>query len=221
MNATINQPEQPVRFAGSELREKHHICGFFRNAEEEYQLLLPFIKEGFERGEKAFHVVNPLLRDDHARRLGSVGIDVEGAVRSGQFQFCDWNQAYFPDGRFDQDRMLAMWQDVLSAAQHKGYTRTRLIAHMEWALEEREGVSDLIEYEARFNLIHDPRDPVICTYDLTKFSGDIIMDVLRTHPTVIVGGLLQKNPFFVPPEQFLQEIRERRANSDRSRAAAN
>jgi hypothetical protein len=28
---------------------------------------------------------------------------------------------------------------------------------------------------------------------------------------VIVGGLLQENPFFVPPDQFLLEIRERRS----------
>jgi hypothetical protein len=26
---------------------------------------------------------------------------------------------------------------------------------------------------------------------------------------VIIGGLLQENPFFVPPDQFLVEIRER------------
>jgi hypothetical protein len=143
------------------------------------------------------------------------GAKIVGLITIGR------NQAYFPDGRFDQDRMLAMWQDVWGAAAKSGYTRTRLVAHMEWALEDREGVSDLIEYEARFNLAHDPRDPVICAYDLTRFSGDIIMDVLRTHPTIIIGGTLQQNPFFVPPEEFLQEIRERRAQSWRSRPEAN
>jgi hypothetical protein len=35
------------------------------------------------------------------------------------------------------------------------------------------------------------------------------MDVLRTHPMVIIGGILQDNPFFVPPEEMLQEIQER------------
>ena len=35
------------------------------------------------------------------------------------------------------------------------------------------------------------------------------MDILRTHPMVIVGGILQRNPFFVPPEQFLQELQSR------------
>ena len=52
--------------------------------------------------------------------------------------------------------------------------------------------------------------PVICTYDLTKFGASVVMDALRTHPFVIIGGLLQENPFFVSPDQLLLEIRERR-----------
>lgn len=35
------------------------------------------------------------------------------------------------------------------------------------------------------------------------------MDILRTHPMVIIGGVLQQNPFFVPPDRFLQELRAR------------
>jgi hypothetical protein len=50
---------------------------------------------------------------------------------------------------------------------------------------------------------------VICTYDLSKFSARVAMDVMRTHPMVIIGGVLQENPFFVPPDQFLLELRER------------
>ena len=34
---------------------------------------------------------------------------------------------------------------------------------------------------------------------------------MRTYPIVIVDGLPQQNPFFVPPDQFLLELRERRA----------
>ena len=60
---------------------------------------------------------------------------------------------------------------------------------------------DLLEYEARFNLLsHTDRDPVVCTYDLTRYSGAFIIDVMRTHPMIIVGGLLQDNPFYTPPE---------------------
>ena len=220
MNVTIAEKENPIRFAGSELGAHRHICGFFRNPEEEYHLLLPFIKEGFERGEKAFHVVDPKLRDDHLRRLNSAGINVAEAEKSGQFELCNWKQMYLQNGYFDQDRMLALWRDVLAAAGQRGFPRTRLVAHMEWALEDHEGVSDLLEYEARFNLMHQAgRDLVICTYDLTRFSGDVIMGVLRTHPMVILGGVLQENPFFIPPEQFLQELRERHVRDELQPAA--
>jgi hypothetical protein len=55
------------------------------------------------------------------------------------------------------------------------------------------------------------KDIVICAYDLSKFSASVVIDAMRTHPVVIVGGLLHENPFFVPPEQFLLEIKERQS----------
>jgi hypothetical protein len=33
---------------------------------------------------------------------------------------------------------------------------------------------------------------------------------MRTHPKVIIGGILCENPFFLPPDQFLRELRARR-----------
>jgi hypothetical protein len=69
-----------------------------------------------------------------------------------------------------------------------------------------------VEYEARLNHVlaeHD--DAVICNYDLSMFSASVAMDIMRTHQLVIIGGLLQDNPFYVPPEQFLDEMRERRS----------
>jgi hypothetical protein len=53
-------------------------------------------------------------------------------------------------------------------------------------------------------------DWVICSYNLIKFSASVMIDALRTHPVVIIGGLLQQNPFFVPPDELLLEIQERR-----------
>jgi hypothetical protein len=36
-----------------------------------------------------------------------------------------------------------------------------------------------------------------------------MMDFLRTHPLVILGEILQENPFFVPPDEPLRELRAR------------
>jgi MEDS: MEthanogen/methylotroph, DcmR Sensory domain len=154
--------QTPIRFAGSELGAQRHICAFFHSPDEEYRVLLPFIKEGIERGEKAFHIVGPELRDEHVRRLQSAGIDVAAAKQSGQFELRDWSEAYLLEGHFDQDRMLALIQEVLEGGVRRGFVLTRLVAHMEWALEDRPGVDDLVEYETRLNYVL-PRykDPVI------------------------------------------------------------
>jgi hypothetical protein len=202
-----DQKVEPIRFAGAELPEDRHICAFFNTPDEEYRVLLPFIVEGLERGEKALHVVDPELREDHLRRLGSAGLDIASLMKSGQLELLDWNEVYFPDSRFDESRMLAKWEATLDRAVQEGYARTRVIAHLEWW---RNDVRELLRYEAKFNLRpYRSRDPVICTYDLAKHSGAFIIDVMRTHPMILIGGLLQKNPFYVPPEQFLSELDER------------
>jgi hypothetical protein len=159
---TPGESDEPIRLAGSVLGAKRHVCAFFHSPDEEYRVLLPFIKEGFERSEKAFHIVNPKLREDHLKRLRSAGIDVVAAEQSGRFELRNWADAYLRDGHFDQDRMLALIQEVLEGGAQQGFALTRLVAHMEWALEDFPGVDDLVEYETRLNYIL-PRykDPVI------------------------------------------------------------
>ena len=39
-----NQSERPIRFAGSVLGAQRHVCAFFHSPDEEYRVLLPFIK---------------------------------------------------------------------------------------------------------------------------------------------------------------------------------
>ena len=211
----------PIRFAGSELGESRHVCAFFNSEEEEYRVLLPFIKDGFECGHKAIHVVNPDQHRSHLQRLAAIGIDAEAARRSGQFELRTNTEAYLRDGRFDQDRMLEVFEQLASANAREGFALSRIVCHMDWAGEGRPFVDDLVEFESRVNDVwcrHD--DAVICVYDLARFGGDTVVDMMRTHPMIIIGGILQQNPFYVPPEQFLRELRERRAGRNVSRPTA-
>jgi hypothetical protein len=133
-----------------------------------------------------------------------------------------WEDAYLKDGYFDGDRMIRILEEVFEGNRAK-YKLTRLMGNMEWALETVPGVTDIIEYETKLNYVLPKYpDPVVCVYDLNKHSGSVVMDILRTHPMVIIGGVLQDNPLYVPPDEFLQELlqRKRRQHSDRQEAAA-
>jgi hypothetical protein len=162
MTSQVPAGEPPIWFAGTQLSRYRHVCAFFRDPEEERKVMLPFIQDGFARGDRAFHVVDPSLRDDHLHRLRSAGIDVEAEVKRGGLEVRTWQEAYLREGHFDQDRMLALIEDILEEGPRKGFHLTRLVAHMEWALEDRPGVDDLVEYETRLNyLLPRYKDPVI------------------------------------------------------------
>lgn len=205
---------RPIRLAGRELGSNRHICAFFNSKKEEYDVLLSFIREGFECGDKACHIVDAGLHGAHRHQLTEAGIDCASADRKGQLELRSWEQAYLTDGHFDQDRMIALIQEVLKLGKTQGFQMTRLVANMEWALLDRPGVNDIVEYESRLNeVLPNYDDPVICTYDLSKFSAGVVIDILRTHPLVIIGGILQENPFYDSPDRFLRELSERRGEA--------
>jgi MEDS: MEthanogen/methylotroph, DcmR Sensory domain len=211
----------PIAFAGSLLDETRHVCAFFNNDEEEYRVLLPFIKDGFDSGHKAIHVVNPDQQQDHRQRLAEAGIDLKAAERSRQLEVHTNTEVYLSHGHFDQNRMLNAFERIASSNARSGFPVSRICCRMDWAVRDQTYVNDVIEFESRVNDVwrrHD--DAVICTYHLGKFRGDAIIDIMRTHPLVIIGGVLQQNPFFVPPDEFLREFRQRKPRRDSTIAAA-
>jgi hypothetical protein len=201
---------QSLEIPPDSLAQKSHVCAFFNSAEEQHRVLDHFIKDGIIGEDKAFHIVDPGRRDEHLQRLADAGIRVEEAVESGQLEVHPWHDCYLHGDTFDERTWLSTFEDVLDSGQAEGYARTRLLAQMEWALEDLPGVENLIQYESELNRIMLERnDTVICAYDLSRFGATTVMNALRTHPVVIIGGLMHENPFYVPPEEFLREMQAR------------
>jgi len=203
---------ESMQFDESIFGQYRHICAFFYSIDEQHRVLRPFIKNGFDRGDKVYHYVDPERWEGQLRWLAEAGINVREAMGTGQLEVRSWQDSTLRGGRFDLDAWLASFEQVLQSGPAAGYARTRVLGHMEWALLDLPGVDDLIEFETRVNyVISQYENAVVCAYDLTKFGASVVMDALRTHPVVIIGGLLQENPFFVPPDQLLLEIRQRRS----------
>jgi hypothetical protein len=202
--------ERSPRVDWEQLGKYFHACAFVRSREEEYDLIAPFVRDGLDAGEKAVHITDPRLRDDHLERLGALGMETEGPRGTGQLEVLTWNDAYLRGGYFDAREMLDLLEAVLVEAKQDGFRRTRIVGHMEWALEDRPGVDQLLEYEARANeVLAGHQQLAVCVYDVTRFGAELMVDVLRTHPMVLINGALYENPFFVPPAEFLKELHER------------
>src|SRR2546423_9348785 len=91
-----------------------HICAFFNDMDEHYRVLQSFIKDGFEHGDRAFHLINPERRKEHLARLVDAGIDVEEAMAAGQLELRAWQDTYLRGDQFDRDAMLAFVEELLN-----------------------------------------------------------------------------------------------------------
>src|SRR5437868_15367196 len=119
-----------MSLAGWQLDQTRHVCEFINSDEEEYRVLLPFIRDGFERGDKAIHVVNPNQQHDHLKRLAGIGIDSTAVQRNGQFELRSSTETYIQDGRFDQDRMLQSFEQMASGNDKGGFPLSRIVCRM-------------------------------------------------------------------------------------------
>lgn len=196
-----------IQLAGTSRKCPLHACAFFASKEEEYRVLLPFVKEGIEAGDKCVIIIDKAHRDETLERFAGTGVDVATVERTGQLELRPWEQAHVCGGHFDQHAMLAaLDEEAASGRRERGITR--VWSNQEWALEGLPGCQNLIEYESRFNDIWPKyNDVFVCVYDTTKFRADTITNILRTHPFAIVGGILRENPFYVPPRELLEELR--------------
>jgi len=154
---------------------------------------MPLIVDGFEQGDRAFHMVDPQARDTHLERLQASGIDVSAATASRQLEVLTWDDSYLRGGQFDRTAQLSLLRQALDEGPGLGYPLTRVIASMEWA-SNNETVADLMLYEARVEeLMRRLPDVVICTYDLNRHSTRTIAAALGIHQVAVVDGVLRTN----------------------------
>ena len=87
----------------------------------------------------------------------------------------------------------------------EAYLRSgRAIGEMPSVLDQPSGRAEFFRYEARLNeVIPSYPQVILCLYDLGRFGAEVLMDALRTHPMVIVDGLVHDNPYCIEPSNFL------------------
>src|SRR5260221_14023283 len=130
------ESKRTVRLAGSTVQRSCHACAFFHTRDEEYQVLEPFVKDGLDTGGKNFQIVEKGHLEGRFSRLKESGVDTAAAERSGQLEVRPWGNAYLRGGRFDQQAMLELIEEVLDAGKRQSFELTRLWANMEWAIED-------------------------------------------------------------------------------------
>ena len=205
MNETQPDLSRLAELAGG-LGLHEHLCLLYATKEEQFAAAVPFLRAGLERGERCLYIADENGAAAVMDALRKGGTDVDRSLRHRALMIADKQETYLRHGRFDPD----LWIRFLSQATHEegagkfSGVRT-LLGEMTWALGEDTAPDSLIEYEAKLSYYvrdHDVR--ILCQYNLNRFSPQLILDIIRTHPVVVYGGIICPNPYYVPPEELLK-----------------
>lgn len=189
---------------GVQLSAGDHVCAFYRDQADRDAILFPFLREGLSAGSKCICVVESVGPDDVRAAL-----DLDQEVVDGRLQVLTPQQSYLRDGTFSMPAMLDFWQQRVTATlADERFAFVRVIGEMPRALIEQPDLEEFLLYESEINRFA-PRYPqvIVCLYDLDRFGGRLLVDILRTHPLVLLGGAVLENPYYLDPDAFLDSRR--------------
>jgi MEDS: MEthanogen/methylotroph, DcmR Sensory domain len=188
---------------GVKLAPGDHVCAFYPGLADRDEILIPYLRAGLEAGDKCVCVVDAT---DSEAVLSALGPEVDLGAYLGrqQLDVQRSQDTYLRGGGFSTEAMLDFWATSVGGAAAGGFGFTRAVGEMTWAIRQMPGVEELMGYESRLNRFL-PRFPqvILCLYELDRFSGEVLVDVLKTHPKVLLAGMVLDNPYYLEPDEFL------------------
>ncbi len=204
---TSDQEKLELGFGNYTCNWGMHIAGLYETEDERDEIILGFLSQGNKDGDLQLYCPTERSEEDfhecHARYCPSCADHTRDTFR---FQLFSTKDLYYPEGVFspwDMDRGLT---EFFENSQKDGPRNIRATAEMSWALAAIPGTEHLMAYESRLNFFIPGKPWIsVCMYNVTKFSGKTIMQVLQTHPYTINGGVVTENPYYQDPSQWLEK----------------
>ena len=190
---------------GVEANIGDHVCGLYTGDAQRDEIILAFLEAGLAAGDKCICVVDGTDPAEIVARLGT-RVDATGFAATKQLEVISSAAMYLRSGTFAADEVIGAWKAAISDVMYDG--RFDVVRAVEtWS--RRDVVPDMQELlllESEMNR-YLPLYPqvVLCMYDLDRFGGGMLVNLLRTHPLVLVSGMLIRNPYFLTPDALLAD----------------
>jgi len=185
----------------SGLGPREHLCLVYETHEQQVAATLPYLRAGLERDERCLYISDEDSAAAVLDALRKCGTDVDRLLRSGALIMANRQETYLKPVRFDPDWWIHFMSQATREASKGKFSGLRIFLGV---LEEDLAPDILIQYEGRLNrFVLDHDVGVVCQYNLERLSPELILNVIRTHPLVVNGGIVCKNLYYVPPDEFM------------------
>ncbi|SFG56809.1 His Kinase A (phospho-acceptor) domain-containing protein [Halopelagius inordinatus] len=191
----------PVR-APDHSHANDHFALVYENREEQFAAVVPFVRQGLERGERCLYIAYENSREDVLEAMREGGIDVDAALDSGALSVHTERETYLRNATFDADDTISFLDSAIEEASEQ-YEALRVTGEMSSVLQEDPEGAELVKCEAKANYLFDEADGVaLCQYNRTRFPSDVIRDVISTHPLLVHDNRVSHNVYYTPPSEF-------------------
>ena len=181
-----------------------HMCYIYNDDTERRDVVSKYVESGLRGHEKVGYFVDLMSPGDMPADPSALGIDLPSDIDARGLSITRTLDTYCPDGTFLPERMLEKLRSMYRSSIAEGYAGARAGGETSWALQGIPGSEQLIEYEARINIVvREHPTTTVCQYNARRFDGGTLFDVLNVHPMMIVRGQVVRNPYYVAPEHFL------------------
>jgi DNA-binding CsgD family transcriptional regulator len=185
-----------------DVRPGTHFCALYSGPSERDRLLFPFLEEGLRHGDKCLCLIDDvepaLVRDQVVGQPGR-----EYSRRSAQLDVERASDSYLRSGEFSIADMMSYLSGSVDAAIADDFDLLRAAGEMSWVLPGPPGWEDLFLYESALNEAVERMPAILmCLYDLQKFGAEMLVEVLRTHPTVLLDRTVIDNPHYLHPTEY-------------------
>lgn len=181
-----------------------HMCSIYQDEIQQYSSVIPFLIDGLISKQKCVYVLSSHTADGISEEMFRRGFPIRPYIDAKQLVFYTKEDTYLSQGYFDADRLISMIRAGIQDGRREGYTKFRASGEMDWAVNGGTTTDKLIAYESQLNAAFVHADvSIFCQYDESRFSSEVLTDIIRTHPKVCVYGKLYANDYFYTPPQWM------------------
>ncbi len=181
----------------AEIKPGEHLCSFYENKTEQFQIVIPFIVRGLARNEKCLYIADENTIEEVKAGMLMHGVDVEECLKSGQLSMLTAKESYLRPGKFVLDDMVQQLDSFVDSAEKENYAGARVSGEVTWLVRNLSSLDEFLEYERTVdNLFRKRRVKLLCQYNSKKFFGNVILGALKTHSRVLLGLDLYRNVYY-------------------------